>query len=70
MKPPLDAGSIEPSTKRYIVSFPHAHKTLRTGDVVVMIETPRKEKFLLRESDMTMHWLTDDGDQYVHLEER
>lgn len=67
--PWLDAGSVAPSTKRYRINWPHNHKTLRAGDVVVMTQTPRLENMLLRESDMTLHVLQDDSDQYVHMVE-
>lgn len=65
----LDAGSVAPSMKRYRIIWPHNHKTLRAGDVVVMTETPRYENLLLREPDMTLHGLQDDSDQYVHMVE-
>ena len=67
--PWLDAGSVAPSMKRYRIIWPHNHKTLRAGDVVVMTETPRLENMLLREPDMTLHVLQDDSDQYVHMVE-
>ena len=65
----LDAGGIAPSMTRYRVTWPHEHKTLRAGDVVVMTETPSLENMLLREPDMTLHRLQDDGGQYVHMVE-
>ena len=63
----LDAGNITQSPKRYIVTFPHKHKTLVVGDVVVLVENSRLDYFLLRVADMTLHVLKDDHGQYVHL---
>jgi hypothetical protein len=65
----LDACFVAPSMKRYRVTWPHAHKTLRVGDVVVMTESPSYDNFLLREPDMTLHRLQDDCGQYVHMVE-
>jgi len=65
----LDAGSIPASDRRYVVTWPHDHKTLKAGDVVVMTETPQVHNLLLRLADMTLHGLTDEHDQYVHLDE-
>lgn len=65
----LDAGSIEPSCKRYVVTYPHGHKYLKAGDVVVMVENPYADNYLLRESDMTLHHLRGQSDQYIHLVE-
>jgi len=65
----IDAGNVAPSSKRYRVSWAHKHKTLSMGDIVIMAVTPRQDNFLLRLSDFTLHWLSDDSDQYVHLEE-
>ncbi len=64
----LDAGNVPPSLRRYRITIPHDHETLRTGDVVVMTETPSLDNLLLRESDMTLHNLRDKSDQYVHME--
>jgi hypothetical protein len=66
----LDAGGVAPSKRRYVVTHPHAHKTLKTGDVVVMVCTPQFCNLLLRTEDMTLHELEDEHDQYVHLVER
>lgn len=65
------AGSIEPSPKRWRVVETHDHKTLRLGDVVIMAEIPLPDlsNILIREADMTLHWLRGDYEQYVHLEE-
>lgn len=65
----LDAGSIAPSMKRYRVTNPHSHKTLKAGDIVVMAEGPRCENVLILEPQMTLHPLQDSNDQYVHLVE-
>ena len=65
----LDAGSIAPSIKRYRVTYLHDHKTLKTGDVVVMTESPKFDNLLLREPDMTLHFLQDNNGQYVHMVE-
>ena len=63
----LDAGSIAPSMKRYRITYLHDHKTLKTGDVVVMTESPQFHNLLLREPDMTLHSLQDGHGQYVHM---
>ena len=63
----LDAGSVSPSPKRYKVTWPHDHKNLKIGDIVVLVETPRLDIWLLRESDMTLHPTKCQFDQYVHL---
>lgn len=65
----IDAGHVAPSSKRYRITFPHDHKKLKAGDIVIMTETPDFANLLLREQDMTLHRLADDSDQYVHLEE-
>lgn len=65
----LSAGSVEPSHKRYRVTGPPEHKTLNAGDVVVMTQTPTLQNMLVRESDLTLHHLTDEYDQNVHLVE-
>jgi hypothetical protein len=65
----LDAGSVCGSSKRYVVTWPHEHKTLKLGDVVVMVVTPRNDNLLLREIDMTLHGIKDEYDQYIHLAE-
>ncbi len=66
-EPHMDAGSVAPSTKRYSVTNPHDHRTLKAGDSVVMVEAPNLDNLLLREPDMTLHRLQDKHDQYVHL---
>jgi NADH:ubiquinone oxidoreductase subunit E len=63
----LDAGGVAPSDRKYVVTHPHAHKTLKTGDVVVMVCTPKYCNLLLRIEDMTLHDLEDEHDQYVHM---
>ena len=65
----LDAGSVEVSDRRYVVTWPHEHNTLKAGDVVVMVVTPQARNLLLRLADMTLHSLEDGYDQYVHLDE-
>lgn len=65
----LDAGQIPASMKRYVVTWTHNHKTLKTGDVVVMTEDREFRNWLLREPDMTLHSLQDESGQYVHLGE-
>ena len=64
----LNAGSVAAGPDRYTVTHTHDHKTLKTGDVVVMGETPRMENVLIRVEDMTVHGICGDADQYVHLE--
>lgn len=66
-KPWVDAGMVPPSMTRWIITHPHAHKTLQRGDVVVMTETPTLENVLLREPDMSLHALQDEHGQYVHM---
>lgn len=63
----LDAGYVTPSTKRYRITWPHSHKTLKTDDVVVMTQSPEYGYLLFRESDMTLHYLQDDIGQFVHM---
>lgn len=65
--PDISAGNVSPSTRRYEVTYPHDHKTLKIGDVVVMAETPKLENVLIRLTDMTLHRICDDSEQYVHL---
>ena len=65
----LDAGGVEPSTRRYVVTHPHDHLTLKSRDVVVMVCTPKFENLLLRIEDMTLHALEGKHEQYVHLAE-
>jgi hypothetical protein len=66
-KIPIDAGCIAPSCKRYEVILPHDHLTLSVGDIVIMTETPDLDNLLLREKDMTLHRLMDNGGQYIHI---
>lgn len=66
-KIPIDAGCIAPSCKRYEVILPHKHMTLEAGDIVIMTETPDLDNLLLREKDMTLHRLSDQDGQYVHI---
>lgn len=65
----LDAGSIPPSPKHFIVTNPHGHDFLKAGDEVVLVADTTINYFLLRTADMTLHTLKDNADQYVHLEE-
>lgn len=62
----VDSGDIAPGPARYEVTYPHKHKTLKSGDLVRMVEDPRGNSLLLR-VDWTLHRLTDESDQYVHL---
>lgn len=64
--PEVDAGSVETGPSLYQVTYAHAHKTLKAGDLVRMVEDPRFNNLLLR-TDWTLHQLADDHDQYVHL---
>lgn len=67
----IDAGKVPPSSKKYVVTHTHSHQTLKTGDVVVMVCTPNQgSNWLFRVTDMTMHDLVDEHDQYVHLAEQ
>lgn len=66
----LDAGLVPQSMRRYRITYPHDHKSLRAGDVVVMTRYSAYGNLLLRESDMTLHRLQDNRDQYVHMVER
>ncbi len=66
----IDAGSVRPSTKQYIVTYTHGHKTLSKDDIVIMLTTPvRGENYLLRLKDFTRHQLEGPSEQYVHLKE-
>lgn len=65
----IDARSIGPSPKRYVVTWPHGHTTLATDDVVVLVYAPGYNNLLLRPSDMTLHSLAGISEQYVHLKE-
>lgn len=62
------AGKVGPSTTRYKVVCAHDHATLKVGDVVVMTEDRTRANWLLREADLTLHDLTDEHSQYIHLE--
>ena len=63
----FSAGSVPPSAAEYSVEYTHGHKSLKHGDVVVMTESPGFQNLLLRESDRTLHSLTGEHEQYVHL---
>lgn len=64
----LHAGSIWPSRKQYVVTDAHHHKNLTEGNIVLVVEDPKNNNWLLRLSDMSLHHLTGQSDQYVHLE--
>ena len=64
--PEVDAGKVVPGPALYEVTYAHNHKTLKAGNLVRMVEDPRYNNLLLR-TDWTLHWLTDEQDQYVHL---
>lgn len=64
--PELTAGEVEPGPTLYEVMFTHKHITLKPGDLVRMVEDPRCNNLLLR-ADWTLHLLTGEFDQYVHL---
>lgn len=64
----MSAGKIAPSTSQYLVTEIHDHKTLAVGDVVVMSEhTKTLHNLLVRLSDFSIHEITDEAGQYVHL---
>lgn len=65
----IDAGQIKPSEKRYRVTWPHDHQSLKIGDVVILVALPFNAPMLLREPDMTLHNAFDGNRQYVHIEE-
>jgi len=65
----LDAGDVEPSQKKYRITYPHDVRSLKTDDVVQMVVTPHGSNYLLRVTDMSLHNIKDDSSQYVHLEE-
>jgi hypothetical protein len=62
-----DAGNVPPSPKKFIVTGIHDHKTLKLGDVVLVVKAPNMENLLFRFSDCTLHDTQDKHDQYVHL---
>lgn len=64
MNKEISAGKVPCGTTVYTVTNAHDHKTLKEGDIVRMTENLR----LIRE-DFTLHRLTDDNGQYVHLME-
>lgn len=64
----MHAGSISPSSNKYLVSDPHDHRSLKHGDIVVLSESPGRHNLIIRLSDMSLHQLKDEYDQYVHLE--
>lgn len=63
----IHAGNVYPSRSWYTVTESHDHESLTEGNVVVMVEDPGLNNWLLRLSDMTLHPLTDRCHQYVHL---
>lgn len=63
----IDAGGVEPGTSEYVVAWAGNHTTLRVNDLVVMVETPDYENMLLRKSDLTLHSIVDERNQYVIL---
>jgi len=63
----LSAGDVEPSTIEYTVVNLHAHRSLRLGDVVMVIKDPTCRNWLFRGADTTLHRMADEHDQYVHL---
>lgn len=62
-----DAGSVAPGVREFFITETHGHAHLQRGDLVVMVEDPRSNNWLLRLSDMTLHHLKGQADQYVHL---
>lgn len=62
----LDSGDIGVDGKIYIVTYAHAHKTLKIGDRVVM-GSIEKYNALVRTTDYTLHAVQDEYGQYVHL---
>ncbi len=67
----MNAGYVSPSKEWYRITDAREHKTLKVGDIVLVVETPSPHlvNLLLRASDMTLHELQDESDQYVHLEQ-
>jgi len=65
----ISAGKVCAGPNPYVVVELHDHKTLKLGDVVRMSESMNGDLFLIR-TDYTIHSITDDYDQYVHLEDR
>lgn len=64
----LHAGDAVPGPRRYVVTDAHHHKNLTEGSIVVVVGDPKSNNWLLRLSDMSLHHLTGQADQYVHLE--
>jgi hypothetical protein len=65
----ITAGIVTPSQKVWVITDAHDHKKLKEGDRVIMTETPSFQNLLYRPSDDTLHDLSDDHEQYVHMEE-
>lgn len=63
----LHAWNASPGRTKYVVTESHDHKYLTKGNVVVVVEDPQNNNWLLRLSDMSLHHLTGQSDQYVHL---
>jgi hypothetical protein len=64
----LHAGYAVPGMRRYVVTDAHYSKGLTEGNIVVVVEDPKSNNWLLRLSDLSLHHLTGQSDQYVHLE--
>lgn len=63
----VDAGSVAPGLRWFLVTEPHGHDKLQVGDVVLVVEDPRACNWIFRIKDMTLHSLTGKFGQYVHL---
>ena len=66
----IQSGNLPFSPRKYVVSDPHEHDTLRLGDLVsVACHEYDMAFYLYRHRDGTLHLLADGSDQYVHVEE-
>lgn len=62
----LSAAKVAPGEAWFEVACAVDHLTLKPGDIVKMVESPRYENFLLR-NDFTLHSLQGESEQYVVL---
>lgn len=63
----INSGKIAPSDQRYKVVMEQGVESLYPGDLVIMVVTPipDNKNYWLRLTDMSLHHLSDDNDQYV-----
>lgn len=63
----INSGKIAPSDTRYKVVMEQGVASLFPGDLVIMVVTPipDQKNYWLRLTDMSLHHLSDEHDQYV-----